>query len=169
MKRFVEGLLLAAVVWGLFWLYPRAAAAAFVVYIIAKIWGVIRRHRKIYGYNEHQIDDMDGHTFEQFCAELLYRNGFRNVEVTSGSGDHGVDVLAMKDGFSYAIQCKHYEGKVGNKAVQEVYTGKDIYQTDRAAVICTGAYSPQAIEEAKELDVELWDRETVIHMMRKAR
>ena len=35
------------------------------------------------------FDNMDGHTFELFCADLLRINEFTNVKVTSGSGDQG--------------------------------------------------------------------------------
>lgn len=59
------------------------------------------------------VDAMDGHEFEYFCAELLKENGFVNVEVTQASGDFGVDVLAEKDGVTYAVQCKCYSDKVG--------------------------------------------------------
>ena len=49
-------------------------------------------------------DNLDGHAFEDHCAMLLQNGGFTNVEVTKGSQDHGIDVLAEKDGFTYAIQ-----------------------------------------------------------------
>ncbi len=29
---------------------------------------------------------MEGHDFEKFCARLLKKNGFKNVEVTKGRG-----------------------------------------------------------------------------------
>ncbi len=73
------------------------------------------------------LDEMEGHDFEYFCADLLEQNGFIDVEVTKGSGDYGVDVLAEKDGVTYAVQCKRYDGPVGVKAVQEAYAGRDYY------------------------------------------
>ena len=53
-----------------------------------------------------EIDLMEGHEFEQYCAGLLEEHGFEEVEVTRGSGDFGVDGLAQREGISYAIQCK---------------------------------------------------------------
>ena len=50
------------------------------------------------------IDRMEGLEFEYFCAELLRRRGFQGVEVTKGSGDYGIDILAEKEGVTYAIQ-----------------------------------------------------------------
>ena len=42
------------------------------------------------------IDLMEGHDFEYWSAGLLRKIGFANVEVTPGSGDQGVDILAQK-------------------------------------------------------------------------
>ena len=74
--------------------------------------------------NYYDIDNMDGHSFEVFCAKVLKKNGFTDVGVTQGCGDQGIDVLATKDGIRYGIQCKCYAADVGNKAVQEVFAGK---------------------------------------------
>ena len=51
------------------------------------------------------VDMMDGQEFEYYCADLLKSQGFLEVEVTRASGDYGVDILAEKDGVTYAIQC----------------------------------------------------------------
>ena len=72
---------------------------------------VIRRVR--YGRRAETMDEMEGHEFEYFCADLLEKQGFTEVEVTRGSGDFGVDILAEKDGVTYAVQCKRYHGPVG--------------------------------------------------------
>ena len=48
-------------------------------------------------------DRMDGHTFEHYCAGLLRRNGFHHVEVTRGSGDQGIDILAWKHRKKYGM------------------------------------------------------------------
>lgn len=45
-------------------------------------------------YKLVNFDDMDGHAFEHFCADVLVENGYQNVQVTRGSGDQGVDILA---------------------------------------------------------------------------
>ena len=88
-------------------------AAAVLGILIAA--AVIRR-RKSRNYSS-DIDFMEGHDFEYYCAELLRRQGFLEVEVTRGSGDYGIDILAEKDGVTYAIQCKRYTAPVGVKAI----------------------------------------------------
>ena len=46
-----------------------------------------------YTIDLNEIDSMEGHDFEYWCAELLRRNGFNKVTVTRGSGDDGIDGL----------------------------------------------------------------------------
>lgn len=110
-------------------------------------------------------DFMEGHDFEYFCADVLRKNGFVNVGVTQGSGDHGIDVLAEKDGITYAIQCKCYTSNIGNAAVQQAHTGKSLYHKDIAVVMTNRYFTQQAIEEANLLGVKLWDRDKLNEMI----
>ena len=110
--------------------------------------------------SEHiDYDSMSGYEFEYFCAKLLERNNFKNVEITQSSGDHGIDILAEKDDISYAIQCKCYSSNVGNASVQQAHTGKTIYHKDIAVVLTNQYFTQQAINEANILGVKLWDRD----------
>ncbi len=105
-----------------------------------------------------QIDLMEGHEFEYFCAQLLRKKGFLEVEVTKGSGDYGVDILAEKEGVTYAIQCKCYTTPVGVKAVQEAYAGRDYYDRMVGVVLTNQYFTTPAVEAAKKLKILLWDR-----------
>ena len=111
------------------------------------------------------IDSMEGHDFEYWCADLLRRNGFVQVDVTRGSGDQGVDVIAVKDGKKYAIQCKRYNQKLGNKPVQEVHAGKTIYGCNIAVVMTNNYFTDGGKEAARALGVELWDRDVLRRML----
>ncbi|MCQ2498215.1 MAG: restriction endonuclease [Lachnospiraceae bacterium] len=104
------------------------------------------------------LDIIEGHEFEHFCAELLMDRGFIEVEVTPGSGDYGVDVLAEKDGVTYAIQCKAYSTPVGVKAVQEAYAGRDYYDRMVGVVMTNQYFTRPAVDAAKKLKILLWDR-----------
>ena len=105
------------------------------------------------------IDLMEGHDFEYFCADLLCKKGFQEVEVTKGSGDYGIDILAQKDGVTYGIQCKCYTTPVGVKAVQEAYAGRDYYDCMVGVVLTNQYFTTPAVEVAKKLKIMLWDRE----------
>lgn len=107
-----------------------------------------------------------GLEFEEFTVRLLSKNGFINVRKTQGSGDYGIDVLAEKEGVTYAIQCKCYSDKVGNKAVQEAYSGKSFYNCMVAAVLTNNYFTKAAEETAKANNVLLWDRNKLIEFLK---
>lgn len=108
-----------------------------------------------------RIDFMEGHQFEYWCADLLRKIGFINVSVTQGSGDQGVDILAVKDGIKYAIQCKCYSSDLGNKPVQEVNTGRVIYHCQIGAVMTNRHFTQGGKEAAGATGVLLWDRDWI--------
>lgn len=114
---------------------------------------LLRRGRK----KTDLFEDMEGHEFEYFCADLLRQKGFLDVEVTKGSGDYGVDILAEKDGVTYAIQCKCYTAPVGVKAIQEAYAGRDYYDRMVGAVMTNQYFTSPAVEAAAKLKILLWD------------
>lgn len=120
------------------------------------VFAITRKYRK--KYDIHSLDEIEGHEFEYYCAELLKKRGFIDVSVTKGSGDYGVDVLAEKDGVTYAIQCKAYTTPVGVKAVQEAYAGREFYDRMVGAVLTNQYFTKPAVEAAKKLKILLWDR-----------
>ena len=136
------------------------AAVGFVIWLIFFCARRIREHLK-----GRELDAMEGHDFEYFCADLLEDHGFKSVEVTRGSGDYGVDVLAEKEGVTYAVQCKRYDGPVGVKAVQEAYAGRDYYDRMVGAVMTNQYFTEPAVKAAKKLKILLWDRGYLESMM----
>lgn len=115
------------------------------------------------------VDSMGGHEFEHYCADILRRIGFVNVEVTQGSGDQGVDVLAEKDGIRYAIQCKCYSSDLGNKPVQEVNAGKVIYKCHIGVVITNRYFTAGGKQAADATGVLLWDRDKLKTFIQQAK
>ncbi len=119
-------------------------------------------------FSMNSVDAMEGHRFEHWCAEVLRKNGFGNVEVTCGSGDQGVDILAEKGGIKYAIQCKCYTSDLGNKPVQEVTVGKAIYHCQIGIVMTNRYFTAGAKEAADATGILLWDRDIVQQMAQRA-
>lgn len=113
-------------------------------------------------------DTMEGHDFEYYCADLLRNDGFYNVEVTQGSGDQGIDILAEKAGIRYGIQCKCYSNNIGNKAVQEAFAGKTFYHCHVAAVLTNRYFTRSAKELAEKDQVLLWDRNELERLVQNA-
>lgn len=127
-------------------------------------WLVCRWWKKRKKYPQ-EMDLMEGHEFEYFCADLLRKKGFIEVEVTKGSGDNGIDILAEKDGITYGIQCKCYTAPIGVKAIQEAYAGRDYYDRMIGAVMTNQYFTTPAVEAAKKLKILLWDRGYLDRMM----
>ncbi|MBD5400706.1 restriction endonuclease [bacterium] len=92
--------------------------------------------------------------YEKRIADLLQEIGF-NARTTKASGDQGVDVLADKNGVSFAIQCKLYTKPVGNKAVQEVSAGQKHYNTDYGVVVSNADFTKSARQLANTNNIIL--------------
>lgn len=135
----------------------------YIVFLLVLLHFIRKRKEKRYRCDS--IDEMEGGDFEYFCADLLRRRGFEEVEVTKGSGDYGVDILAEKEGITYAIQCKCYSQPVGVKAVQEAYAGRDYYDRMVGVVLTNQYFTTPAVEAAGKLKILLWDRGYLDSMM----
>lgn len=107
------------------------------------------------------MDEMEGHDFEYYCADLLRSGGFQHVEVTRGSGDFGADILCERDGVTYAVQCKCYDSVVGVHAVQEAFAGRAFYDRMVGAVMTNRYFTAPAETCARKLNVLLWDRDWI--------
>lgn len=92
--------------------------------------------------------------YEKYVAQRLAGLGF-NARTTKASGDQGADVLADKNGISFAIQCKKYSSPVGNKAVQEANAGRDFYKRDYAVVVSNADFTKAAKQAANACKVIL--------------
>lgn len=92
-------------------------------------------------------DGMSPIEYERFCAARLEATGW-NCELTKGSGDQGVDVVARKGGTILVVQCKKYSAPVGNGAVQEVVAAKGHIKAHYAAVVSNAPFTRSAIELA---------------------
>ena len=92
--------------------------------------------------------------FEEFLLFIFTKIGYV-ASATKASGDRGADLILEKCGAKYVIQAKLYSGPVGNKAVQEVYTAKDIYKASGAAIITNSAFTRQAVSDAAATGIAL--------------
>ena len=75
-----------------------------------------RRDRELYELSEFTfVDQMRGHPdFELYCAGILPRMGYTNVEWIGRGRDGGLDILAVDpDGDRAGVQCKRLSKAVG--------------------------------------------------------
>lgn len=113
----------------------------------------------------YKIDYFSGEQFEDWCACLLSNLGYRNIQKTKSSGDQGADLIAIYNGEKYAVQCKRYNGKLGNKPIQEVLAAKYYYNCDYAFVMTNSFFTDGALSISGSTGVGLWNRNRLIMMM----
>ena len=94
--------------------------------------------------------------FEQHCAAILKTLGW-TCQITSASGDFGVDLIAEHPGARVVIQVKKWREPVNLSAVQEVTAGVAMYHATHAAVISVSGYRQSARRLAKANKVRLLD------------
>ena len=94
---------------------------------------------------------MDPYAFERLSMRLLREAGFRNVEVTSKSGDGGIDGVGVYKlslvSFPTYFQCKRYAGSVSAGVVRD-FRGAMSGRGEKGLVITTGTFTPAAKTEA---------------------
>lgn len=97
--------------------------------------------------------------FERDVARLLVCNGFDDVRLVAGSGDHGADVLGVKNGELWVIQCKFTTGGYpAASAVNEVGEAARFYKAERIYVASSRRAGPatyEAIKRWKALGIEI--------------
>lgn len=108
-----------------------------------------------------QLRDMNPYEFEKLVAKIWKKQGW-DTELTTGSRDRGVDVVAIKKGTfekrRHLIQVKRHgeNSKVGSGDIQKyagLYQGDD--QVDNVFVVTSNRFTSEAKEVAKSRDVSL--------------
>jgi superfamily II DNA or RNA helicase len=92
--------------------------------------------------------------FEKDIGRLLIQNAFEDVRVVGGSGDHGADVLGVKAGQLWVIQCKFTSDSYPSPlAADEVVEAARFYGADRLAIATSRPFGP-----ALSAAIERWSR-----------
>ena len=117
------------------------------------------------------LQQLDGHEFEHFVAELWSRRGW-NTDVTAQSGDKGIDVIATK-AFPYPkkhlIQTKRYRdtNSVSGPELQKYASLKQRENVDEVVIITTSGFTNQAEVIADDFNIKLIDGETLQRLIRE--
>ncbi len=104
------------------------------------------------------FDSMDGLEFEHFVAKLMSHRGF-SADVTKGSGDLGVDILANNHEGLFAVQVKRYNHPVSRRAVSDAVAGRDHYGCNFAMVVTNNYFTDDAKKLASSNSCVLIDRD----------
>lgn len=120
---------------------------------------------------ESFLETLDPLKFEKLIAYIFEEAGWR-TELTQGSGDKGIDVIARKRfpvKRKYLIQVKYYNKETTSVSPDEVQQYNSLKEqepnVDQVLLITTSSYTLQAEELAEMLDIKILDRDDVLHML----
>lgn len=100
--------------------------------------------------DERRLLDGPWQMLERDVARLMLANGFVDVRIVAGSGDHGGDVLGVKGGQLWVFQCKHTTTQAPPKAaLTEVVNAARYYGAQRM-VVATSRQPGDAFREEQE-------------------
>jgi len=164
-------------------------------YFKVRVLSDIQANRFLFSvYSRRNLYDLTPREFENWCAYLLRRLGYRDVTTTSASNDGGKDIICKRDGKKIYVECKKYmfkelaehlnrENKYSRSdnekgEFSEKLVGRDILQklvgamvgdgVHRGIVITTSDFHANAIEYImglpEEYQVELIDGRTLCNM-----
>lgn len=95
--------------------------------------------------------------YEAAVAALYRAEGYQ-ATVTGGSGDHGIDVIAVKGDERIGIQAKHYAGgvrPVNAQMIRELLGAAAEYGCAKAVLATSGRVLPEASEVARRIGIEI--------------
>jgi len=96
-------------------------------------------------------DDYTPQEFENATAEIFRRTGFRS-DVTSYSGDQGIDIVLSKNDTTIGVQCKRYrpDKKIGPAFIREFAGSLDGSNLQEGIFVTTSNFTPAARQAAKD-------------------
>ena len=103
-----------------------------------------------------QMKTMDPIVFEYLVAAVMERRGYK-TRMTASSGDGGVDVLARRGFKRSVVQCKRYDGSVGEPVVRDLYGTMIHNKAKEAFLVTTATVTRQAVDWSRDKPIRLVD------------
>lgn len=109
--------------------------------------------------------------FERDVARLMMLNGFEDVRVVGGTGDHGADVLGVHTGKLFVVQCKHTtSSSPPMDAINEVLNAGAVYRADNLVLATSRPPGERFVEEVRRLErngvaIAIWEPNTLLSVM----
>jgi len=139
---------------------------------------IIRKWRKLEPWNTQPIttafdffNRLSPYDAELKFCDILTRMGY-SAHVTKKSeygSDHGVDIIAKKNGNTIAVQVKKWapHNLVGAKEVQMLLGSMFRHKADKCILMTTSDFTEQAYEQAKDSPIELWNGKYLESLLKK--
>ncbi|WP_055483796.1 restriction endonuclease [Sphaerimonospora mesophila] len=106
-----------------------------------------------------KADRMTGSQFEALIEALLQRDGFHKVHRIGGSGDGGVDIVAVAStGERFVVQCKRWAKSVGSPEIRNLLGALHAYPGHRGVLVTTADFTGPARQSAASTELILINR-----------
>lgn len=134
----------------------------------------LRRHLQI--IDQTDLEDMSPEAFESVCALIYRKSGYTRSFRVGGSGDGGVDVVALRGSHGLLIQCKsskELDKRLGWEGVKDVVAGEAGYRMQYPGVqfqklaLTNQFFNETAKGQAQLNDVMLLDKTAILKEIRK--
>lgn len=104
------------------------------------------------------IQSLSWKEFEYLVSEAYKRKGFAFSENTGSGPDGGIDLVLSKKSEKILVQCKNWRSsKVSVSVVRELLGVVTAVGASKGIVVCSGSYTKDAIDFAKNNNIELVD------------
>ena len=115
------------------------------------------------------LDNMTWQQFEHLVGEAFRLQGYSVLETGGGGADGGVDLILMKNGEKFLVQCKQWKAfKVGVAVVRELYGVMAAKGATGGFVVTSGRFTEEATSFARGRNVELVDGPALHALIRRA-
>lgn len=115
---------------------------------------------------QNDLPKMTGLDYEIHIADIINKETSWSASVTKSSGDQGADLILSKGPLTAVLQTKYYSSKVGNKAIQEVFSAKKFYTADLAFVVSNAEFTNSAWALAEKTGVKIISEKNLIEVLK---
>ena len=149
---------------------PGFSFAALVIFSVAPALSFFLQHKKNKLVDSQTsidtIRQLSWKEFELLLSEAFRRQGYAIQENLKGGPDGGVDLVLSKDGLRTLVQCKHWKhSKVGVSVIRELYGVVTAAGADRGIVVCSGDYTQEAQDFARQTGIQLVGENDLLKML----
>ncbi|MGK0473643.1 MAG: restriction system protein [Candidatus Azotimanducaceae bacterium] len=142
-----------------------------VIFIFGTIGSLVQKQKKdsLYGRLKQKpelqtLNDMNWQQFELLVGKYFETKGYNVRQLAQPGPDGGVDLVAIKDGERYLVQCKQWRStSVGVKVVRELL---GVIVSEAAVggfVVASGQFTPSAKAFVQGRNIELIDGVEIVN------
>lgn len=142
-----------------------------IVFILGSIKSVFQKQKKASLYDHlkqnpaiQTLNDMNWQQFELLVGKYFEEKGYSVRQLAQPGPDGGVDLLAIKDGERYLVQCKQWRStSVGVKVVRELLGVITASSAVGGFVVASGQFTSGAKDFVQGRNIELIDGAKIVN------